>query len=160
MINIFNILENCSKITPLSELKIYSRLRGYIMVELNYANNKIIDVEGKIAYDSYGRVFESGESLLFPDNKYLDWNIFLKTIVLSEHDKELKLGEVCLVKTSYSSPWCLAIYNGKKEDQTYKARLGKEEEIFPYCISFSHNKEYLGRESFPSWLICDEEFDI
>jgi uncharacterized protein YfaT (DUF1175 family) len=152
MIDVFNILEAYSKIRPLNITKIYSRLQGYIFVNLKYDGKEIIETENNIHYNIYGQVFEKGECMLFPDEKCAGWTEFVKNLLIKEHDKELVQGNICLVKKIYTSPWTLAVYH-QKVDKSYQAQVGKTYEIFQYCINFEKNKEYLGRESFPSWFI-------
>jgi len=152
MIDIFSALETYNKFRPLTQTKIYSRLQGYINVTLNYNGKIITETTNNVNYNMYGKVFEGGECLLFPDDKCNGWKEFIKNLVIKEHEKELKQGNVCLVKRNYADPWVLAIYN-QKVDKDYQAKVGKDYEFFKYCISFENNKEFLGRESFPEWLI-------
>ena len=156
MIEIFNVLETYSKIHSLSENKIYSRLQGYINVELDYKGKIIKEPISQVFYNRFGKVFDSGECLLFPDNKCGSWIDFIQVQIKAEHEKELITGSICLVKRKYEDQWILAVYN-QKVDTSYQAKVGKDYELFKYCISFENNKEYLGRESFPSWLIYNPE---
>lgn len=157
VIEVFSILEAYNKIRPLTETTIYSRLQGYINVSLDYKGRIIRDTStNSVMYNRFGKVFDSGECLLFPDDKCSDWNDFIKDQIRKEHEKELKQGCVCLVKKQPSDPWVLAIYHQKLDNNYYQAKVGKEFEMFQHCIAFESNKEYLGRESFPSWFIGDE----
>lgn len=159
MIEVFEALEKLNKIKPLIETTIYSRLQGYINVSLDYKGRIIKDTSiNSVMYNRFGKVFDSGECLLFPDDKGTNWNDFIKELIVKEHEKELKQGCVCLVKKQPSDPWVLAIYHQKLDNNYYQAKVGKEFEEFQHCIAFESNKEYLGRESFPSWL-TEEEVD-
>ena len=159
MIEVFSVLEAYNKIKPLTETKIYSRLQGYINVSLDYKGKIIRDISSaNVMYNRFGKVFDSGECLLFPDDECSSWEKFIKKVIIEEHEKELTPGCICLVKKKYTDPWVLAIYNQKLNNNYYQAKIGKEFEEFEDCISFENNKEYLGRESFPSWYI-GEEFD-
>jgi len=149
---VFEALEYYNKIKPLTETKIYSRLQGYININLNYKGRIIEEPTNKIQYNRFGKVFDSGECLLFPDDKCSNWEDFIKNLVMEEHEKELTSGCICLVKKKQTDPWTLALYD-KKVTNSYQAKIGKEYESFWFCISFENNKEYLGRESFPDWYI-------
>lgn len=153
---IFEALEKLIKIKSSTEIDVYSRLQGDIKVSLDYKGRIIRDISSNsVMYNRFGKVFDSGECLLFPDNKYSDWDEFIQDQIKREHEKELVKGCVCLVKKKPSDPWILAIYN-QKDNNYYQAKIGKEYEEFQLCIAYESNKEYLGRESFPSWFIGKE----
>jgi hypothetical protein len=152
---VFEALEILNKVRPLTETKIYSRLQGFIKVALNYRGCVIEEPVNHVVYNKFGKVFEKGECLLFPDDKCSSWEDFVKKLIMEEHEKELTTGCICLVKRIYTDPWILAVYNKKLDNSIlYQAKVGKDYEAFQFCISFENNKEYLGRESFPDWYEC------
>jgi hypothetical protein len=137
-------------------LKLMSMSYGPVTFK-EISGNKIIveDENGKrFEFDQYGRIHPRGSCLLFPETKE-SWEAYLKRLTDEYYDSMIRIGDVCLVKRNENSDWILAIYDGKF-DGKYKAKVGTESEVFPFCISYSENSGYLGRAMFPDWMLDNE----
>jgi hypothetical protein len=143
------------------KLRLKSQAYGEVELVGIQSDNKIevSDYQGtSFMFDEYGRIHPKGKCLLWPETGE-SWDSYLKTIIDEYYDSMIRIGDVCLVKKDEQSEWRLAIYDGKF-DGKYKAKVGVESEIFPYCISYSENASYLGRAMFPDWLIDENEPEI
>jgi len=105
-------------------------------------------------FDCMGRIHPKGSCLLFPSTKE-SWEAYEKRVTDEYYESLMRIGDVCLVKKEEGSEWTLAIYDGKF-DGKFKAKVGVDSEVFPYCISYSENSGYLGRAAFPDWMLGEE----
>ena len=105
-------------------------------------------------FDSMGRIHPKGMCLLFPATKET-WEAYEKRVTDEYYESLMRIGDVCLVKDAENTEWKLAIYDGKFDDK-FKAKVGVDSEVFPYCISYQENSGYLGRAAFPDWMLAGE----
>ena len=104
-------------------------------------------------FDSMGRIHPKGMCLLYPASKE-SWEAYEKRVTDEYYESLMRIGDVCLVKDAENTEWKLAIYDGKF-DGKFKAKVGVDSEVFPYCISYQENSGYLGRAAFPDWMLSE-----
>ena len=102
-------------------------------------------------FDCMGRIHPKGMCLLFPASKET-WEAYEKRVTDEYYESLMRIGDVCLVKDAEETEWKLAIYDGKF-DGKFRAKVGVDSEVFPYCISYQENSGYLGRAAFPDWML-------
>ena len=104
-------------------------------------------------FDSMGRIHPKGMCLLYPATQET-WEAYEKRVTDEYYESLMRIGDVCLVKDAENTEWRLAIYDGKF-DGKFKAKVGVDSEVFPYCISYQENSGYLGRAAFPDWMLSE-----
>ena len=116
-------------------------LSGIIKRILKYKKPELFSMAyGPVTFDQIG-----------PDDVIIAYE---KRVTDEYYESLMRIGDVCLVKSDEGTEWKLAIYDGKF-DGKFKAKVGVDSEVFPYCISYQENSGYLGRAAFPDWMLSE-----
>ena len=116
------------------------------------------DAQGNvIKFNQEGKIHLAGECILFPETGE-PWEIYRKKMSDQYYDSLMRIGDICLGKVDETSNWVLVVYEGKLDGQ-YRARTGQDKTEWKYCIPYQANSGYLGRPSFPDWMIPDDELE-
>lgn len=137
--------------------ELYSTAYGPVTFVGIVGSNDTIQVKDEAGviwnFDCMGRIHPKGMCLLFPASRE-SWEAYEKRMVDEYYESLIRIGDVCLVKSSDNEEWKLAIYDGKF-DGKFKAKVGVDSEVFPFCISYQENSGYLGRAAFPDWMLSE-----
>ena len=157
--NLIKILQETHKYKkdPNEKVILDSIAHGPVML-VGFQNDQIMTIDqsrASIVFDKEGKIHPKGQCILFPGTGE-QWEAWRKRLCDEFYDSMLRIGDVCLAKKDHNSDWTLAIYEGKFNGK-YLARTGTEKLEWEYCISFAENSGYLGRPSFPDWMLTEED---